>query len=165
MVAQRKRIEGAFGAPVQREVPLEEEKDLKQAKARAPVTPIQGHDGAPSSSGGSSSGGLPSGLRQGVEAMSGMDMSGVQVHTNSSKPAEVNALAYAQGNDIHLARGQERHLAHEAWHVVQQRQGRVKPTFQMQSVAINDDAGLEREADTMGAKAARLGSQDVYGRD
>ena len=30
-----------------------------------------------------------------------------------------DALAYAQGSDIHLAPGQEQHLPHEAWHVVQ----------------------------------------------
>ena len=47
-------------------------------------------------------------------------------------------------------RGREQHLAHEAWHVVQQKQGRVKPTLQMKGVAINDDGGLEREADHMG---------------
>jgi hypothetical protein len=63
--------------------------------------------------------------------------------------------AYAQGTDIHLASGQEKHLPHEAWHVVQQKQGRVKPTLQMKgAVNINDDAGLEKEADVMGAKAA-----------
>ena len=46
--------------------------------------------------------GLPSPLRTGIEALSGMDMGDVTVHRNSSKPAQLNALAYAQGNDIHL---------------------------------------------------------------
>jgi hypothetical protein len=63
----------------------------------------------------------------------------------------LNARAYAQGSEIHVAPGQEQHLPHEAWHVVQQAQGRVKPTLQMQGVSVNDDAGLEREADLMGA--------------
>jgi hypothetical protein len=45
-------------------------------------------------------------------------------------------------------------LPHEAWHVVQQAQGRVKPTMQMKDgVPVNDDKGLEHEADVMGAKA------------
>ena len=44
---------------------------------------------------------------------------------------------------------------HEAWHVVQQKQGRVKPTLQAKRALINDDAGLEQEADVMGAKALR----------
>jgi len=56
-------------------------------------------------------------------------MDHVQVHRNSSKPAQLNAHAFAQGSDIHLAPGQEQHLPHEAWHVVQQAQGRVKPTM------------------------------------
>lgn len=84
-------------------------------------------------------------------------MDGVHVHYNSDKPAQLNAQAYAQGTDIHLARGQEKHLPHEAWHVVQQRQGRVKPTRQMKGeVYINDDSGLENEADAMGQKALQL---------
>ena len=66
----------------------------------------------------------------------------------------LNALAYAQGSDIHVAPGQEQHLPHEAWHIVQQAQGRVKPTMQMKhGVPGNDDAGLEHQADVMGAKA------------
>ena len=38
----------------------------------------------------------------------------------------IEAKAFTQGTDIHLAPGQEKHLAHEAWHVVQQKQGRVQ---------------------------------------
>lgn len=101
--------------------------------------------------------GLPHALRTGIESLSGMDMSSVRVHRNSSEPAQLNALAYAQGTDIHLAPGQERHLPHEAWHVVQQRQGRVRATQQMAGLAVNDDADLEREADQMGARALALG--------
>jgi hypothetical protein len=52
-------------------------------------------------------------------------MDDVKVHSNSDKPAKINAHAYAQGTDIHPASGQEKHLPHEAWHVVQQKQGRV----------------------------------------
>jgi hypothetical protein len=86
--------------------------------------------------------GLPDQLKAGVESLSGLSMDDVRVHTNSSKPGAVQAHAYAQGTDIHLAPGQEQHLPHEAWHVVQQKQGRVKPTLQLKGVAINDDAGL-----------------------
>jgi hypothetical protein len=101
--------------------------------------------------------GLPHQLRSGIEALSGVDMGDVTVHRNSAKPAQLSAAAYAQGSEIHLGPGQERHLPHEAWHVVQQRQGRVKPTMQMsQGVMVNDDRHLEHEADVMGAKAAQL---------
>ena len=98
--------------------------------------------------------GLPDGLKSGVETLSGMSMDGVNVHYNSSQPAQLNALAYTQGSDIHVAPGQERHLPHEAWHVVQQAQGRVQPTMQMKDgVPVNDDEGLEQEADEMGERA------------
>lgn len=96
---------------------------------------------------------LPEGLKTGVEALSGVSMDGVKVHYNSSKPANVGALAYAQGEEIHVAAGQEEHLPHEAWHVVQQKQGRVKPTRHEGTTAINDTPGLEQEATQMGAKA------------
>ncbi|WP_082603470.1 DUF4157 domain-containing protein [Flavobacterium sp. Root901] len=98
--------------------------------------------------------GLPDTLKSGIENLSGHSMDDVKVHYNSDKPAQLNAHAYAQGTQIHIASGQEKHLPHEAWHVVQQKQGRVKPTLQMKGkVNINDDKGLENEADVMGAKA------------
>ncbi|MCR6641690.1 MAG: DUF4157 domain-containing protein [Sporocytophaga sp.] len=101
--------------------------------------------------------GLPDQLKSGIENLSGMSMSDVKVHYNSDKPAQMKAHACAQGTDIHVASGQEKHLPHEAWHVVQQKQGRVKPTMQMKAVNINDDAGLEKEADVMGQKALTAG--------
>lgn len=97
--------------------------------------------------------GLPDNLKSGVENLSGMSLDHVKVHYGSDKPAQLNALAYAQGSDIHVASGQEKHLPHEAWHVVQQMQGRVQPTIEVEGVAVNDNVGLETEADIMGAKA------------
>lgn len=97
--------------------------------------------------------GLPDSLKAGIESLSGMDMSDVRVYFHSPKPAQLNALAFAQGREIHLGTGQERHLPHEAWHVVQQAQGRVKPTMAVAGSLINDDAALEAEADDMGARA------------
>lgn len=98
--------------------------------------------------------GLPDNLKSGIENLSGHSMDDVKVHYNSDKPTQLNAHAYAQGSDIHIASGQEKHLPHEAWHVVQQKQGRVKPTLQMKGkINVNDDKGLEKEADVMGAKA------------
>lgn len=100
--------------------------------------------------------GLPDNLKSGIENLSGHSMDDVKVHYNSSKPAQLNAHAYAQGTNIHLASGQEKHLPHEAWHVIQQKQGRVKPTIQTKGVAINDDKSLEKEADVMGSKALQM---------
>ena len=104
-----------------------------------------------------SSGGLPPGLLQGVAALSGHDLSGVRVHRNSDLPAQIGALAFAAGDQIHTGPGQEHHLPHEAWHVVQQAQGRVSPTQRAGDALINDDPGLEAEADLMGARAASAG--------
>ncbi|MBC7602039.1 MAG: DUF4157 domain-containing protein [Ramlibacter sp.] len=101
--------------------------------------------------------GLPNQLKGGVEALSGVSLDNVKVHYNSSRPAQLQALAYAQGSDIHLGPGQEKHLPHEAWHVAQQAQGRVRPTMQMkEGTPVNDDAGLEHEADVMGARAMQM---------
>ena len=88
-----------------------------------------------------------------MEQVSGMSLDHVKVHYNSSKPASVQAHAYAQGNQVHLASGQEKHLPHELGHVVQQAQGRVKPTTQVNGMKVNDSPALEKEADVMGAKA------------
>lgn len=103
--------------------------------------------------------GLPPALAAGVEQLSGADLSDVRVHAGSPQPAQVGALAYAQGNDIHLAPGQEQHLPHEAWHVAQQQAGRVRPTMQAAGVPINDNPALEAEADHMGARALEVGQR------
>ncbi|WP_343635935.1 DUF4157 domain-containing protein [Fluviicola sp.] len=107
--------------------------------------------------------GLPDELKSGIEHLSGYSMDDVKVHYHSDKPAQLQAYAFAQGTDIHVASGQEEHLPHEAWHVVQQKQGRVKSTLQMKGgIAVNDDAELEQEATEMGAKAAQLKPLDNW---
>lgn len=199
-VAQRERIDSAFGVPLQRveddedlqrktEIPMqrrEDEEEPLQGRFRttqrradeedeplqlrfetahrqgaeedelqleaALAAPAQGEAESPALPNRT---GLPDGLKTGIESLSGLSMDHVRVHYNSAQPAQLNALAYARGSDIHVAQGQERHLPHEAWHVVQQAQGRVKPTLRMKDGdAVNDDKELEQEADVMGAKAA-----------
>ncbi len=100
--------------------------------------------------------GLPEQLKTGAENLSGYSLDAVTVHYNSDKPATLNALAYTQGTDIHIGPGQEKHLPHETWHVVQQMQGRVNPTMHQNGVAINDDTHLEMEAEQMGGKASNV---------
>lgn len=103
--------------------------------------------------------GLPINLKEGLESLSNIDLSDVQVHYNSDKPQDVGALAFTQGNNIHIAPGQEKFLPHEGWHTVQQKQGRVQPTMQMKTgTLVNEDAGLEKEADAMGSRAERESS-------
>ena len=109
--------------------------------------------------------GLPDNLKSGMENLSGLSMDNVKVHRNSDKPAQLQAHAYAQGTDIHLGPGQEKHLPHELGHVVQQKQGRVKPTMQKKGkININDNTGLEKEADVMGAKALQVKNMNTAGK-
>jgi hypothetical protein len=100
--------------------------------------------------------GLPDRLKTSIEQLSGVSMSDVRVHQNSCEPARLHAHAFTCGTDIHLAAGQEQHLAHEAWHAVQQKQGRARPDGSRSALpSINDDPGLEGEADRMAARASR----------
>lgn len=98
--------------------------------------------------------GLPDQLKSGMENLSGTQLDDVKVHRNSVEPAQMNAHAFAQGSNIHLAKGQEKHLPHELAHVVQQKKGQVKATTQLKGgVDLNDNPTLEREADKMGNNA------------
>lgn len=130
-----------------------------QFKAAPPFQLFAGD--APPTGGKGRKGNLPGDLTNGFAASTGHDLSDVKVHYNSDKPANVGALAYAQGNDIHLASGQEKHLAHEAAHVVQQREGRVTANTAVNGMAVNDQKGLESEADSLGAKAMQMKSAEV----
>ena len=154
--------------PVQRvEVPQEEETTQLKSIFESEQQPIQkvsnnsNNTNQNNANQSENNTGMPDDLKAGVEGLSGLDMSDVKVHYNSDKPAQLQAHAYAQGTDIHLAPGEEKHLPHETWHVVQQKQGRVKPTIQMKGkVDINEDAGLEKEADEMGEKALQMKATD-----
>lgn len=105
--------------------------------------------------------GLPDPLKAGIERLSGISIDDVKVHYHSSRPAQVQAWAYTQGTDIYAETGQEKYVPHEAWHAVQQKQGRVRPRLRAHGVAINDDQGLEQEADVMGAKAMQVGRSSL----
>ncbi|WP_052262077.1 DUF4157 domain-containing protein [Pseudoalteromonas luteoviolacea] len=102
---------------------------------------------------------LPPRLRRGMEKLTGVNLANVRVHYNSPKPALVQAHAYAQGKDIYLSPGQEKHLPHELGHIAQQALGMVKPTTEVNGVAVNDDPKLEQQATDWGEMAVRLGGQ------
>ena len=126
-MAERFRIPGQFRSQIQ--------------KMNAPE--VERHDNAT---------GMPDKLRTAVESISGLSMDNVRVHYNSDKPSQVGAWAYTKGTDIHVGPGQEKHLPHEAWHVVQQAQGRVRPTMHMKGLGVNETEAFEHEADIMGEK-------------
>ncbi len=107
---------------------------------------------------------LPNPLQSNIETSLGQDFSNVGIHTNSQKAVQMNARAYTQGENVHFAPGEfnpnsskgQNLIGHEFTHVAQQRAGVVKPTKVLQKgVSINDNQSLEREADTMGSKAAK----------
>jgi hypothetical protein len=152
---QLRSIEAVLGRTAQRVVEDEEVSQRREAGAPGPTKTAEAlPEGA--SAAGANQTGLPETLQAGMESLSGLSLDPVRVHYNSAEPARLGAAAYAQGTDIHLAPGQDHHLPHEAWHVVQQAEGRVQPTLESEGgVPINDDAGLETEADRMGARAAR----------
>ncbi len=106
---------------------------------------------------------LPAPVRNRMESAFGFHLGHVRVHQGSSKALAMGAAAYTQGADIHFApgtydpssaRGQEL-IGHELAHVIQQSEGRVHATRQAKGMGVNDDEGLEREADDWGARAAR----------
>jgi len=151
-VAQRKLQEVANNSPQAKQVAqLQAMADNYSTQQKSPIQKKKNNTG------------LPDNLKSGVEQLSGISMDDVKVHYNSDKPSQLQAHAYAQGTNIHLAPGQERHLPHEAWHVVQQKQGRVQPTKQLKSKTLfNDDEGLEKEADVMGTKALQLKPDNAH---
>ena len=101
--------------------------------------------------------GLPENLKSRVESLSGVSMQDVKVHFNLEKPVQLNAQAFLQGSAIKIAIGEEKHLPQEAWHVVQQAQGKVQPTNHLeQGININNAPDLEKEADEMGLKAMKM---------
>ena len=92
------------------------------------------------------SGNVPKNLKNKIEQASGISLDDVTVHYNSQEPFKYEANAFAKGNEVFLAPGQEEHLSEELWHVVQQKQGLVKSTGVENGVPINDAPNLERFA-------------------
>lgn len=79
--------------------------------------------------------------------------SGSKVETTStsdSRLKDVGARSMAVGGNALI--GDSRDRGHEIWHLAQQHQGMVQPTTTVNDQPVNDDPGLEKEADEMGAK-------------
>jgi Domain of unknown function (DUF4157) len=168
-VVQRKGpVAAAQGPALQRRTAWEQTMDpWMDAAHRGLSAPAQASEDAAAAdarpvaaSGGGSP--MPVAVQAKMEHAFGVDFSGVRIHEGPQARA-VGALAYTQGTDIHMAPGQydphgqrgQELLGHELAHVVQQAHGRVEATTQAKGVDINDDPGLEHEADVMGARAAR----------
>lgn len=106
-----------------------------------------------------------------MEGAFGADFANVRVHADSRDATAFGAEAFAYGDDVHFAPGRyqpgseagQELLGHELTHVVQQRAGRVAASAQARGIGINQDAGLEAEADRCGALAARGESVSLGG--
>lgn len=103
--------------------------------------------------------GIPTQMKLDFERRSGLPFDDVRVHYNSEKPAQLGALAYTRGTQIHVGPGQERHLPHELGHVIQQKLGVARPTCIINGVPIAENPSLERGADmAAGSQAASFSS-------
>ena len=103
---------------------------------------------------------LPGAVQAKMSTAFGTDFSSVRVHQDDRAGA-IGAQAFASGDNLHFAPGQydpdsesgQSLIGHEVAHVVQQRAGRVAAPAQGSGLVIDD--ALEREADDLGARAAR----------
>lgn len=100
--------------------------------------------------------GIPTIMKAQFESLSGLSFDDVRIHYNSSKPAQLQALAYTQGNHVYMAPRQEKHLGHELGHIIQQKQGRVISTSRINQLPLNDDERLEEEATRYSHMAMQL---------
>ena len=110
----------------------------------------------------SESGAIPVSFRSRFEAYFGQDFSSVRLR-ESSEATAIKAKAYTRGEQITFAPGRmklhtrsgQALLGHELAHVVQQREGRVRPTASVRGIPINNQASLERDADHHSRAAMR----------
>jgi hypothetical protein len=113
-------------------------------------------------------------VRERMEASFGTDFSDVRVHAGADAAASagaVDAHAYTVGSEIVLGDGQaqgsvadERTLAHELAHVVQQRSGPVEGTPAPGGISISDPGDrFERAAETTADRVLSTGSAGGVG--
>lgn len=105
--------------------------------------------------------GLPRGVKHAAEQHSGLSLDDVRVTYNGTLPGTVGARALTKGNRITVAPGEESSVAHELWHVVQQKQGRVAADGTKAGHPVNRDAALESEADAFRDEGFRAATPDA----
>lgn len=96
------------------------------------------------------------GGRDGGEEGRGPLAGSLDIHFQSPQPRKLGAEAYTYGRDIYIAPGQERYLEHELGHALQQSLGLVTPNKEINGLPLNDDEGLERQADDLARSPALL---------
>lgn len=95
---------------------------------------------------------IPAQPKERTEQNTGVSFSNVRTQYNSNKLAKLGALAYTQGTPAEVGLGQNQHMTHKLDHVVQQKLELVRANaMHPGGVAMNTDAGLERQANEIGA--------------
>lgn len=102
--------------------------------------------------------GIPGAMKAQFENASGLSFDDVRIHYRSEKPERLHALAYTKGNQVYLAKGQEKHLGHELGHVVQQKLGLVRANRQVSGQPVNDEPRMEAAADNIRNLSAQASS-------
>lgn len=164
--SQETSHEGPAGHPLDHSADAAPARQLTRPGDSSPAMPTGGRRSmAPPALAlaGTAPGGLPMQLKLGIESLTGVSMDGVRVVHGSSAPARYGAGAFARKGEIHLGPGHADKLDHEAWHIAQQRLGKVHKTRDLEGQAFNDDADLEAEADRMGALARQHAAQAAGG--
>ena len=88
-------------------------------------------------------------------------LAGLSVFPDSPQARALGAVAFTQGEQIHVAPGHwaphsqagRELIGHEIAHVLQQRRGRVQANAHVAGRALNDDPALEAEADALAPQA------------
>lgn len=105
---------------------------------------------------------LPAALRARLERALGADLSAVRVGEDANVAA-IGARAHARGTDVLFAPGAyqpdtpdgQQLIAHEVVHLIQQAEGGVAATGEIDGTPVNSDGGLESDADQIAARALR----------
>jgi hypothetical protein len=115
---------------------------------------------------------LPPPVKEKMESSFGENFSDVQIHSDSDQAEALGAKAYAQGKDLHFAPGEfqpdtkegQELIGHELTHVVQQKEGKVQGGEVNGKDMVNQDAGLEQEANEVGKLASEGKEVGVSGK-
>ncbi|GAA2997510.1 eCIS core domain-containing protein [Actinokineospora diospyrosa] len=113
---------------------------------------------------------LDAGKRTDMESRLGADFSTVRVHNDTAAARsadEIGARAYTSGEHVVLGRGgaEDHTLAHELWHVVQQREGPVSATDNGTGVALSDPGDrFERAAEQAATQAMSNAATQAHDR-
>lgn len=105
--------------------------------------------------------GIPDNIKSGIEKLSGISLDDVKVYYNSPEPAKIGAYAYTEGTNVYISPGQEAYLSHELWHVIQQKQGKTKPTQKRHGKKVDDRISMESEATNQGKRALQQSPKTV----